>query len=498
MEIKMSDPDQSSQSFSSGRRWVFRLNFVLGLVALVALLVMVNYLGGGYYNRYHVDASGVTRLSPQTLQILELVTNKVEITIFFNPSGEEELYGLTADLLAEYKNANPKYISVKTLDYTRFDSDARLLLGRLNLLGLKDTALDFVLFESNGHSKLCHAKNLASWDINAALEGKALRRSAFQGERLFTSAIFSVIYPQPVKACFLSDHGERDPTDSAGDEGYAKLAGILKDELNTDWQSLSLHGTNSVPSDCQLLIVAGPRMARLLPTESERIDTYLKQGGRMLLLLDNQYTNSGAETILSQWGIEAVNNRVIEKDGDFARPGDVSDFRVAGLLHHPVLDAIIAAGNLSIQINSPRPFRTKARSNTPGEPLVSVLATSSAKSTLFGQPSEVGPFKLMVAIEQGVIKGINKGTRILAIGDSSLLSNNRIDTAANHTFAGLALNWLLERPDVLLSGLGPRSIKEYNLLITNSQLQTIEWVFLAGLPGLVFLIGGLVWLRRRR
>lgn len=498
----MPEPEQSKQSFSSGRRWVFRLNFLLGMTAFIALLVMVNYLGGGYYKRFHVDALDVTRLSPQTLRILEqeVGTNKVDITIFFNPSGEEDLYNLTADLLAEYKNANPDYISVRTLDYNRFDGEARLLLGRLNLMGVRDKGFlpDFVLFECNGRSKICYAKNLANWDVNAALKGQALRRSEFQGERLFTSAIFSLIHPQPLKTYFLAGHGETDPNESTSGEGCSKLAGILKEELNTDWQMLSLQGTNFIPIDCQLLVVGGPKTAGLLPAECQKIDSYLKQGGRMLLMLNSLQTNSRAESILKQWGIQALDDHVIEKDDHFAIYESKSSFLAAGLLHHPILDAIIAQGNISIQLNSPRPFLVKEKTDKLGEAKVSVLATSSKLSTLSRQPEVSDSYNLIVAVEQNVIKGVNNGTRVLAIGDSSLLNDHCIDMAGNHTFAWLALNWLLERPEILLEGLTPRPIKEYKLLVTNSQVQAVELIFLVGLPGVAFLIGGLVWLRRRR
>jgi hypothetical protein len=50
----------------------------------------------------------------------------------------------------------------------------------------------------------------------------------------------------------------------------------------------------------------------------------------------------------------------------------------------------------------------------------------------------------------------------------------------------------------MLSGLGPRPIKEYKLYnMTDAQAQSIRWLFLAGLPGGVLFLGGLVWLRRR-
>ena len=67
----------------------------------------------------------------------------------------------------------------------------------------------------------------------------------------------------------------------------------------------------------------------------------------------------------------------------------------------------------------------------------------------------------------------------------------------NHYFAGLALNWLLDRPTLLLSGLGPQPIQEYSINMTRGQERAVQWLFLCGLPGAVLALGGLVWLRRR-
>ena len=42
------------------------------------------------------------------------------------------------------------------------------------------------------------------------------------------------------------------------------------------------------------------------------------------------------------------------------------------------------------------------------------------------------------------------------------------------------------------------SVSEYRLLMSAAQMRKAEWVLLAAAPGGVLLVGGLVWLRRRR
>jgi hypothetical protein len=82
------------------------------------------------------------------------------------------------------------------------------------------------------------------------------------------------------------------------------------------------------------------------------------------------------------------------------------------------------------------------------------------------------------------------------VGDSIFLANHQIESAANRDFVALAVNWLLDRPQ-LVEGIGPQAVTEYRLVMTNSQLQGAQWILLAGMPGAVLLVGGIVWLRRR-
>ena len=108
---------------------------------------------------------------------------------------------------------------------------------------------------------------------------------------------------------------------------------------------------------------------------------------------------------------------------------------------------------------------------------------------------------LMVAVERDTTKSVvpQRGSmRILAVGDSLFLDNQVIDFVdPNRDFAGYAVNWLLDR-SALLNDIGPRRVTEYRLVMTRRQVQAVQWILLGALPGGVLLLGGLVWLGRRR
>ena len=109
-----------------------------------------------------------------------------------------------------------------------------------------------------------------------------------------------------------------------------------------------------------------------------------------------------------------------------------------------------------------------------------------------------GPIPLAVAVEKGAIQGVSAdrgSTRMVVAGDSFFLANGAIESEANYDFANLAVNWLLDREH--LQAIGPRPVHEYRIAMTESQVRSVRWILLGGMPGGVLLLGALVWLRRR-
>ena len=108
-------------------------------------------------------------------------------------------------------------------------------------------------------------------------------------------------------------------------------------------------------------------------------------------------------------------------------------------------------------------------------------------------------YSVAVAVEKGAVAGVAGGrtTRIVVIGDSTAFNNQMLVSAANRDFVRLALNWLVDRPQ-LLENLGPRPATEFMMLMTRKQWITSSLILLAGLPGAALFVGSLVWLRRRK
>jgi gliding motility-associatede transport system auxiliary component len=319
---------------------------------------------------------------------------------------------------------------------------------------------------------------------------------AFQGEMKFTEALLAVTNPKPLLACFLQGHGE--PQLDGSHLGYMTFINILQQNY-IHVEPLSLLGTNVMPADCSLLIVAGP-VAKIPPIELDKIEKYLNEGGKLFALFNAESIDhpTGLEDILAKWGVKVGYN--IVKDFSTSPSGSGQDMIVSVFAPHPVVDALMGYGLYLV-----RP-RVIARLDLPGQTAdtlnVKEIAFTSPKAFLAGVVNpRPGTWPLMVAVEKSTVKGIpltDQGpTRILVVGDSLFLSNDGIVSAYNRDFVDSAVSWLLDRT-TLLQGIGPQPVSEYRVRIAHNQMQSLRWILLAAMPGGALVLGGLVWLRRRQ
>ena len=317
------------------------------------------------------------------------------------------------------------------------------------------------------------------------------------GETAFTMALLDVTSPA-LRAYFLQGHGEHRLDSGQELDGYLKFASILR-QNHIEIEPLSLLGTNTVPSDCNVLVVAGPREA-ISGLELDKIEQYLNQGGRLLAMfncypiLAGVHEDTGLERVLSKWGVE-VGHNVIR---DPANTSSGQDVIIGTFSNHALVNSLLGLG---LDLVMPRTVgQLKVRSQAADAPHVEELAFTGPNAKAVGDLVQKPPFPVIVAVEKGAIKDViteRGSTRIVVVGDSLFLANHYIDALANRDFAANAINWLLERTQ-LLEGLGPRPIDEHRIVLTKAQLHQAQWVLLAGLPGSVLVLGGLVWLRRRK
>jgi hypothetical protein len=490
--------NDSKPSFSRARKWSISLNVVLSILALLAVMLMLNYLAARHYWRLPLSFNAQTELSPMTHRVLSGVTNPVKVIVFFEK--QEPLFDSVWSLLKEYRFSCPK-LTVEAVDYIASPGAAQEIQSKYKLRPLADK--DLIIFECQGRTRIVTSGELSELDMSGLMSGKSkeVKRTHFKGEMMFTSAILTVTNPRQLKACYLQGHGEHGLEDDNKSFGYSKFKEVLRDN-NIEVQTLRLDGPTEIP-DCHVLIIAGPRDP-FLPDELAKIDRYLKQGGRLWVMFNHQGVERplGLEKMLENWGVEVGRNAVIDPEHTITR----SDMVISQFGGHPITKPLIES---SLYMVLPRSVTKIKGSSSSDAPQVEILASTGEKGRVitdirkgeFYQSSQdfVGTVPIVAAVEKGGLRGVSAdrgASRLVVAGDSVFMANNAIEQVANRQFANLALNWLLARNE-LLGELGPRPIKEYRLIVTKSQMTNLRWGLLAGMPGSVLLVGCVVWFRRR-
>lgn len=490
----MATDSKTQFSFSRGRKWKIGFDLFLRTALVLAVVVMTNYLGAQFFHRFYLSPETQVRLSSRTLNILHSLTNHVTVTLYYDR--KDDFYPDIVSLLDEYHNANQN-IEVQTVDYLRDAGAAEKLKEKYGLGSAADKNL--IIFDAgNGRFQIRPGDALVKYAPTGISKDKKLEFGpvAFNGELMFSSTLLALENSKPLKAYFLTGDGELSIKDS-GNFGYMKFAALLAQNYILP-TNLDLLGPNDVPADCSLLVIPAP--TRTLPEiELQKIDTYLKQGGRLLVMFNTSSINqsTGLEPVLQRWGVNVGADVV--KDPNNTITGDDVVVRKYG--EHPVVNAL-AGNDLSLQMVLPRPISAVDWKNPPPDaPQVTELAFSSPDSVLtYDSAAAPRSYPLMAAVEQKSTGGVASprgATRLIVVGDSIFLGNYYIEGGGNRDFAGYAVNWLVDRPS-LLQGIGPRPVKEFRLLLTQRQQREVRWILLGALPGVVLLFSGLIWLVRRK
>jgi ABC-2 type transport system permease protein len=488
----MATNPKSRPSFSPASRWKIGLDVALRTALVLAVVVMLNYLGAKFFHRFYLSSQTRVALSSRTVNVLRSMTNVVDVTLYFDR--KDEFYPDIVALLNEYRAVN-KNISIRTVDFVRDAGAAEKVKAQYKLTGTADK--DLVIFDCGGRVKMVSGDALTQYTLEQVPNEKEreFRRKpiAFFGEKMFTATLLALQNAQPLHAYFLQGHGEPSLSDS-GNFGYQKFGQTLQQNYITV-ANLELPGDSAIPMDCHLLVIAAPA-AVFTETELQKIDQYLAQGGRLLLLFNYSSLKhaTGLEPILQRWGINVL--------ADIAQdPNTITgqDIKVRAFGQHPVVNSL---ADLSLQMVLPRPVLKVNLAKPPANaPEVTELALTGSQATLAVDRSEPArSYSLIAAAEQKPVPGVASPrgtTRLIVAGDSVFLGNYYIEGGGNRDFLNGAVNWLLDRPQ-LLDGIGPRPVTEFRLLLTKHQQQQLRWLLLGALPGGVLFFGWLVWLVRRQ
>ena len=448
-------------AFFSKRSSRLGTNTTILTVAVLAILVIVNFVGYRHHKSFDLTTEKLYTLSDQTKKIVRDLTQDVTIVRFAKLSDAQ-----FDNLMTEYKNLSP-HIKYENVDPQEKPDVAREYGA---------THMGDVIVASGPHKE--------------TLQGTT--------EEAVTTAILKVTRNQSKLVCFVTGHGERSLTDD-GAMGYSMAdQGLKKEDYAT--KTINLASSTEVPSDCDVLVIAGPTQA-LFPQETAMVSRYLDGGGKALIEVDpiteNKQSEPNLESIFQKWNINVGNNIVIDSSGMGRLLG-------AG----PAIPLVINYGDSPITKTLQRTMTFFPLARTVSiadksklEPMdTELLMTSQQSFTTPKLEHEVsynpktdtmGPLSLGVAASDPD----SKNARLVVIGDSDFASNQAIDQASNGDLFFNTIDWLAQ--DENLISIRPKSPVNRRIVLTQGQSIALEWFELFLLPGFVVILGMSIWWKRR-
>lgn len=462
-----------------------------GIILAVALVGMLNWLSYRHYLRGDWTSSKIYSLSDKTKNVLKGIKDEVRVVVLMTPN--TPLFTETKELLSRYEAVSPK-LKVEFIDPERDPLRTKQLAQEFGV-----SAANTVVFASGGRKKYVTSDQLADYDYSGMQTGQPPKLKGFKGEEQFTAAVLAVVSPKVPKVYFVTGHGEHDP-DSVGEDGMSQLRELLKrDNLEVSKTTLL---SGSVPADCDLLVIAGPRTP-LTDPEKSALSGYLEKGGRALVLLDPvlgaQQRPSGLEEFVKAYGVQVNNDLAI----DPARKlpfFDVSAVYVTDFRSHPAVDGL---QGLAVLLPVARSVTTTTAQGATSTILLTtsdkgwgetnldlLIRTGQAQKDAKDTP---GPVALGVAAQSE--KDKDRGWRLVVFGNSAFVTNAQIANAGNVNLGLNTVNWLAKQEQAL--GIAPRSPEQVQLFLSANQMRTVFLISLVGLPVFAIALGVAVWWRRR-
>ena len=335
------------------------------------------------------------------------------------------------------------------------------------------------------------------WDLGAAerlirlgaTEGSVVfekgRRVVFltladgSSESVCASTIRRILRPpQRRNVCWTFGHGES----GFDDYGTFGMSDIARELAREGYQNVRIDLAKDAPDlqVCAFVVVAGAKddFSRV---ELGRLDAYLKQGGRLLVLQSAE--QGGVSSLLPAWGLRAQAQPLAE-----ARTLTGSDVIVSDFTDHA-----ISAPLRGSQVVLDRPFSYSPSAATEGG--------VGADRLEYASVAKVGAAAVAAVVERGAGAGADlaiRPTRIAAVGDASFVMNGPLAARANAN-RDFFLNCV-----AFLSGTdaSAASATETAILMSGMDRQT-RVKFVSTLAGIVpavviFVMLVAVFLRRRR
>jgi ABC-type uncharacterized transport system involved in gliding motility auxiliary subunit len=451
------------------RRVVEGANLALYTLVVLAIIALANWFVSNHDKNWDLTPNKSYSLSPQTVKILKGLDRDVAIYVFDRKGSLRE----GRDLLDNYSKAS------RRIELRYVDPDREPGLSRE--MGVRTYGTVIV----------------ASGERHYEAQGGVT-------EEAVTNALIRLLKGQKT-VYFVQGHGERD-LENTERTGYDRVKKQLENE-NYVVKTVVLLQKMEIPTDCSLLVIAGPQHD-YLPQEVDTIRKYVDNGGRLLLMMDAGRELPSLARLIEDWNVTPQNDLAIDQN-------PVAQIFGTG----PEMPLIVKYGNSPIVQPLSRmatlfPFTRsfsiskESKSGVTGDSLCEtspesfgVVGFNPKMTQVSYRPGKDVKGPLTVAVAGSITpKEINSTEkrpegRFVVLGTSALPSNVYLGFQANRDFFMNSLNWLAAEEDLI--SIRPKPTEAQHLNLTTAQMGRILYLGVIGLPLLIIVVGTLVWWSRR-
>ncbi|MDX2032802.1 MAG: Gldg family protein [Blastocatellia bacterium] len=451
---------KSILAFFTGRSGKLSANTLILSVAVLAIMVVLNYMGYRYHKRFDLTTEGLFTLSDQTVKIVSNLQKDVKVIRFDKDT--DETIRLT-DQMADYKPLSKRF------SYERVDPQEKLEIAR-----------------QYGVSKSPNT---------VVASGDRIEHLQATDEQSIANAIIKVTRDKLKRVCFVEGHDERSTANTDGD-GLAIAEGKLKNE-NYETQTIKASAQAGIPPECDIAVVAGPKQPFLQP-EAAALAKYLDNGGKVMLLIDPE-TDPQLGEVLKAWNVEVGAGTIIERNAANQLFGAAAPL-VSNYGEHPITDKIKRAQTIFIEA---RPVKVgeASGSGVSGTTILTTSPDSWAETEIKpnvpveynADKDQKGPIPIGLA----ATKSANgKESRLIVVGDSDFATNGPLRVLRTNGDLFLnSINWLAQDEDLI--SIRPKAATNRSVTMNESQQRTTFWLFVLLMPIAVLGAGVYVWWKRR-
>jgi len=488
-----------------------------GIFASIIFLCicMVTYAFVRKWDRaWDLTEEGRASMAPQTVQVLQGLTQEVNVTGLFPQTEEREIQ--VARDKAELFLKRCAEIS-PNLKVTYMDPVKERVRAEAMGLSFADPKGSVVIKSGTRQRTI-------------SLTGDVPRLE----ERDFTNALINVLQTSEPKIGFLTGHGENDVSRPE----MATVKQLLERESYKAEPMAIKPGEGGVLGDYDLLVINGLNAQEggdLSQDELSALDAFAGGGGRLLVFVDPQFSNDPAaprkrvlDWLQQRFGIVVgadvviADQRIESRLGEITLYSDVAATAQFGEIDVPDVEfngcyeqsspitrgfdkqmMLIAACSVSLAESPP--------TNVSGTTLLRTLPYCYAETNLIalmqGKPPTRDPQEKMGSISLAASTvmqtdvpvgdtGQMKSARVVVVGDTEFITNETIRLGGNLNFFMNTVAWLTEREQLI--AIRPTGRENQPIKLSSADETFIWWVAGLGVVQIVLIASFVMYLARRR